>query len=38
MMMMIIIIVIFDEGTKIAMALLSVVLIDNHKGHISVTN
>ena len=38
MMMIIIIIVIFDEGAKLAMAVFSGVLIDNHKGHINVTN
>ena len=38
MMMIIIIIVIFDEGAKLAMAVFSGVLIDNHKGHINITN
>ena len=38
MMMIIIIIVIFDEGAKLAMAVFSGVLIDNHNGHINVTN
>ena len=37
MMMIIIIIVIFGEGAKLAMAVFSGVLIDN-KGHINVTN
>ena len=38
MMMIIIIIVIFDEGAKLGMGLFSWVLIDNRKGHINVTN
>ena len=38
MMMIIIIIVIFDEGAKLAMAVFIGVLTDNHKGHINVTN
>ena len=38
MMMIIIIIVIYDEGAKLAMTVFSGVLVDNHKGHISVTN
>ena len=38
MMMIIIIIVIFDEGAKFAMAVFSGVLIDDRKGHINVTN
>ena len=36
--MIIIIIVIFDEGAKLAMGVFSGVLIDNHKGRINVTN
>ena len=37
-MVMMMIIVIFDEGAKLALAVFSGVLIDNRKGHINVTN
>ena len=38
MMMIIIIIVIFDEGSKLAVAVFIGVLIDNHTGHINLRN